>query len=296
MKACFVHLVIARALSMPPAPSPPAPLSPAPAPLSPPPAPRTLPASVQSDNVVRYFAFGSNLDPEKMASRGKNSSAIPYVARWPCVAHGFRLAFNMRGFPPLEPAMASIAESDGEACPGCVYEMAGEAYEALWRSEGGAMPRSPYREVVVRVTPRDGPAVDAITLAAEDWARLRNDAMPSARYLGIIERGARGLGFEAHADHLATMPRADPSILVKVVAASHGTVNIGCYRLGWGKILAPVRAACYACLYGGRSRLLRLLSEAALVAVLLPGALAGVAVRAVRRALGLPPLTFAPPS
>ena len=69
-----------------------------------------LPSSVIHDNnAVRYFAFGSNLDPSKMASRGKNASAIPYAKRWACVGYGYRLAFNMRGFPSLAPAMASIA-------------------------------------------------------------------------------------------------------------------------------------------------------------------------------------------
>ena len=76
-----------------------------------------LPSSVIHDNNVRYFAFGSNLDPSKMASRGKNASAIPYAKRWACVAHGYRLAFNMRGFPPLEPAMAGIEPSPGQECP-----------------------------------------------------------------------------------------------------------------------------------------------------------------------------------
>ena len=168
-----------------------------------------LPSSVIHDSTVRYFAFGSNLDPSKMASRGKNASAIPYAKRWACVAHGYRLAFNMRGFPPLEPAMASIAESANDECPGCVYEMALDDYEALWRSEGGAMKKCPYREVVVRVSRPDGPDVDAVTLAAEDWCRLRSDAIPSKRYLGIIETGARSLGLEAHADALAWLRTVD---------------------------------------------------------------------------------------
>ena len=255
-----------------------------------------LPSSVIHDNNVRYFAFGSNLDPSKMASRGKNASAIPYAKRWACVAHGYRLAFNMRGFPPLEPAMASIAESADDECPGCVYEMALDDYEALWRSEGGAMPRSPYREVVVRVSRPNGPDVDAVTLAAEDWCRLRSDAIPSKRYLGIIETGARSLGLEAHADALAKMPRADPSRLLRLVATSHGTISIACYRLGLSGLLAPVRLWCYACLYGGKSPLLRFASEALIATALFPGAVLGAIVRLARRALRLPALSFAPPS
>ena len=97
---------------------------------------RPLPASVVDANgLVRYFAFGSNLASSKMGSRGKNSSALAYERRWPAVAHDQRLAFNMRGFPPLEPAMAGIEPSPGQECPGCVYEMSRDAYEALWRRD-----------------------------------------------------------------------------------------------------------------------------------------------------------------
>ena len=79
---------------------------------------RPLPASVVDANgLVRYFAFGSNLAKSKMGSRGKNSSALAYERRWPAVAHNQRLAFNMRGFPPLEPAMAGIEPSPGQECP-----------------------------------------------------------------------------------------------------------------------------------------------------------------------------------
>ena len=79
---------------------------------------RPLPASVVDANgLVRYFAFGSNLASSKMGSRGKNSSALAYERRWPAVARDQRLAFNMRGFPPLEPAMAGIEPSPGQECP-----------------------------------------------------------------------------------------------------------------------------------------------------------------------------------
>ena len=46
---------------------------------------------------------------------------------------------------------------------GCVYEMSRDAYEALWRSEGGAMKKTPYQEVVVSVRDSSGRDVDAIT-------------------------------------------------------------------------------------------------------------------------------------
>ena len=106
--------------------------------------PRSLDPSLTScwtgQGTIRYFAFGSNLGEEKLRNRGPNGTKIDFVTRSPAVARGHRLAFNMRMFPPLEPAMASIEPSEGEQCEGgaCI-EMDMASFDALWRSEGGYM-------------------------------------------------------------------------------------------------------------------------------------------------------------
>ena len=257
---------------------------------------RPLPASVVDANgLVRYFAFGSNLASSKMGSRGKNSSALAYERRWPAVAHDQRLAFNMRGFPPLEPAMAGIEPRPGQECPGCVYEMSRDAYEALWRSEGGAMKKTPYQEVVVSVRNASGRDVDAITCQVSAWAALRRDGVPSARYLGIIEEGARELGLVDYADALSKRPRANPSGFLRAVAGAHGVVSLTLYRRNLSHLLAPLRSACFLLTYGGRRPWLRALSEALTAAVLLPTAAVGSVVRLYRSARGLPPIVFGPP-
>ncbi len=258
---------------------------------------RPLPASVVDANgLVRYFAFGSNLASSKMGSRGKNSSALAYERRWPAVAHDQRLAFNMRGFPPLEPAMAGIEPSPGQECPGCVYEMSRDAYEALWRSEGGAMKKTPYQEVVVSVRdPATQRTVDAITCQVSAWAALRRDGVPSARYLGIIEEGARELGLVEYADALSKRPRANPSGFLRAVAGAHGVVSLTLYRRNLSHLLAPLRSACFVLTYGGRRPWLRALSEALTAAVLLPTAAVGSVIRLYRSARGLPPIVFGPP-
>ena len=53
------------------------------------------------------------------------------------------------------------------------------------------MKKTPYQEVVVSVRDASGRDVDAITCQVSAWAALRRDGVPSARYLGIIEEGAR---------------------------------------------------------------------------------------------------------
>ena len=119
--------------------------------------PHSLPPVVLTPRgLVRYFAFGSNLGAEKLRNRGYNGTAISWESRRAATVRGYRLAFNMRMFPPLEPAMASIEPCPGSVCEGALIEMDVESYEALWRSEGGGMARSPYEEVVVPVVVEGG--------------------------------------------------------------------------------------------------------------------------------------------
>ncbi|KAJ1625189.1 hypothetical protein T492DRAFT_1041436 [Pavlovales sp. CCMP2436] len=262
---------------------------------------------------VRYFAFGSNLSEEKLRNRGSNGTTITWTSRLPAVAPGHRLAFNMRMFPPIEPAMASIEPCDGGECEGALLELSLESYDALWRSEGGAMDRPSYQEIVVPVaalrphsTPADAPPsseslrreapVNALTFRAAPWTRLRRDAPPSARYLAIILAGARELGLPSASTTLSSMPSAAPSKLLLAVARAHGVVSLLLSRVGLRKALAPLRTACYALLYCGPSRPLRLLSEVATLTLLAPTATVGVLIRAARRAAGLPDFSFGPPA
>ena len=87
------------------------------------------------------------------------------LERVPAVVRDHRLAFNLRMFPPLEPAMASIEESTGDCCEGALYTLTSQGYEELWRSEGGAMERPGYEELVVTAE-AGGESVQAITLQA----------------------------------------------------------------------------------------------------------------------------------
>ena len=179
---------------------------------------------------------------------------------------------------------------------GCVYEMSRDAYEALWRSEGGAMKKTPYQEVVVSVRdPATQRTVDAITCQVSAWAALRRDGVPSARYLGIIEEGARELGLVEYADALSKRPRANPSRFLRAVAGAHGVVSLTLYRRNLSHLLAPLRSACFVLTYGGRRPWLRALSEALTAAVLLPTAAVGSVIRLYRSARGLPPIVFGPP-
>ena len=157
------------------------------------------------------------------------------------------------------------------------------------------MKKTPYQEVVVSVRDASGRDVDAITCQVSAWAALRRDGVPSARYLGIIEEGARELGLVEYADALSKRPRANPSRFLRAVAGAHGVVSLTLYRRNLSHLLAPLRSACFVLTYGGRRPWLRALSEALTAAVLFPTAAVGSVIRLYRSARGLPPIVFGPP-
>ena len=260
--------------------------------------PRALPPSVLcEDGSVRYFAFGSNLLRSKMEGRG-DTEILSCV---PALVTDHRLAFNMRMFPPLEPSMASIEPSTGDTCEGALYTLTRDGYDALWASEGGAMERPGYEETVVQARVGDEMVVDAITLRAAPWMRLRRDAPPSARYKKLIVDGANELGLSpGYIARLSDLPATSLSKGLTAIVRAHGVVAVLLFRLSMvlkapalRNALVPLRAACYALMRGKSprrsgvgSQVLDLASEVATGALLLPTAACGAMIRCVLQLLG----------
>lgn len=65
---------------------------------------RSLDPATDDDELVWYFAFGSNMDPDVL---GKVRQVFPTQSH-PCKAVGYTLTFSHIGLPYLEPAFASI--------------------------------------------------------------------------------------------------------------------------------------------------------------------------------------------
>lgn len=124
------------------------------------------------------------------------------------VVPNYRLAFNLRGFPPIEPGMGSLEPTNSgakalltyehEECHGALVKLTPENYEKVMRSEGVGLARSDqgYDEVVVDAYPygKLKSPVKAIALRARDHVRLNYDPRPSARYMAILKEGAKELG------------------------------------------------------------------------------------------------------
>ncbi len=128
-----------------------------------------------------YAAYGSNLDPDRMAARCPHSPqrGIGWLAGW-------RLTFGAedRGW---EGALATVVESPGAHVFVAMYDITDVDAAALDEWEGGDLEL--YRRLRVRVEALDG--------AARPWLYVLDafeGGLPSARYLGLMADAAEAAG------------------------------------------------------------------------------------------------------
>jgi len=138
----------------------------------------------RSSGDVWYFAYGSNLHPQRRATRAELSP----IALAAGTLGGWRLVFDMPGVPPAEPAMASIRRDPTSEVHGLLLRLRAVDFAALIRSEGGD--RFYVREQVEVIT-YDGDEVTAEVFVAAPGRRLQRERAPSRRYLELIREGAR---------------------------------------------------------------------------------------------------------
>ncbi|PCC73948.1 Gamma-glutamyl cyclotransferase, AIG2-like [Nannocystis exedens] len=138
----------------------------------------------RSSGDVWYFAYGSNLHPQRRATR----AGLSPVDSAPGTLCGWRLVFDMPGVPPAEPAMASIRRDATGEVHGLLLRLRAQEFAALVGSEGGD--RFYVREQV-EVIAYDGRGVIAEVFVAAPGRRLQREGTPSRRYLELIREGAR---------------------------------------------------------------------------------------------------------
>jgi len=187
--------------------------------------------AIENNKPLYYFGVGSNLSRKKLEERSICGKKISPLSFEPCVIPHHRLAFNLRAFPPLEPAMGSLEplpsfydnkDSDEvvdgtskqdknrqvsrplksyerEECHGALIKLSTEDYERVYKSEGGGQGlMQGYEEYIVQCIPYDKSKrpVPAVAFRVRDHARLSNDPCPSQRYMNIIKEGANELGLK----------------------------------------------------------------------------------------------------
>lgn len=178
--------------------------------------------SLKQKRPIYYFGIGSNLSRKKLESRSICGSKIRILSMEAAVVPGYRLAFNMRALPPLEPGMGSLepvtedsSDSSGalypycrNECHGALIQLDSEEYEKIMRSEGISHQTNNktdvdpnligYEEIVVTAQPygKNRPPVQAVALRARPHFRLKRDPCPSKRYMQMLRDGSKELGID----------------------------------------------------------------------------------------------------
>lgn len=134
-----------------------------------------------AETAVWYFAFGANMSSRVLARR-----RVTPISSEPARLSGYRLAFQERGIPFVEPAFASIEPADGDAVHGVLMRLERAAFARIDSSEGPG-----YELLDVDVIGRDSGRVCATAFTSR---RPVVGLRPSRRYLGLLCEGARENG------------------------------------------------------------------------------------------------------
>ncbi len=132
------------------------------------------------------FAYGGNMNPRVLSER-REISPLESVAG--CL-QDYRLVFNTRGFPWIEPAFANVEAAPGCRVHGVLHRLTKEQFARLDRYEWGGVA---YRHLETDVTAYDGRRIRATVYSARYVSR---EKPPSCRYLSLIREGARVSGLD----------------------------------------------------------------------------------------------------
>jgi len=135
--------------------------------------------------VIWYFAYGSNMNPARLADQRLKERAVQMGPRIGGRLDGWRLAFNKIARAPEGAAAGNIVEAPGEVVHGTLNQMpdAGLAVLDIWEGVAGGH----YRRQTVRVVRVDtGEAVEAVTYVA---LKVGEGLKPTREYLSHLLAG-----------------------------------------------------------------------------------------------------------
>ena len=172
--------------------------------------------------IIRYFAYGSNMNPARVRERGLGVEDVRGAALL-----GFKLVFDKVSRRHPGAAHANIVHAPGERVEGVLYRLSG-AEEILKMDPFERAPWNYGRDVVLvhlsrRPNP-DGPRVAAWTYFANQAAR-RQGLKPPAEYLAHLLAGKDYLSknyFERLARTEVALADASATDASATGAAAHG--------------------------------------------------------------------------
>ncbi len=135
-------------------------------------------------SLVYYFAYGSNVAPERMKER-----KVKFKSRERGGLRGWKLVFNKRGMDGT--GKANIEREEGGVVEGALYLLKKEELEKLYPYEGfkgKGNPSNHYDLVEVEVERENGERVKALTFVALPWV-IDNSVKPARWYLNLILKG-----------------------------------------------------------------------------------------------------------
>lgn len=286
--------------------------------------PKEILDALDRNEDVFYFGVGSNLSRTRLESRGICGKKIHPISMEPCVIHHCRLAFNFKWSPPLEPCFGSLEplpsfyeQKDAKAdhptivqrsdskplllyrepeCHGALIKISSHDYELVHKSEGGGMgANSGYEEIMVDCVPYDKskPAVRAVAYRGREHTRLARDSCPSKRYMDIIRKGAAELCLaKSYQQWLNEYPVQRPPGLVLRMVAKYSMVFTFTLSLGLNiHVIESIQTLLLFQVYvlPTEPRWKQIIGEIAAIAIMIPTACLGLALRKVLERTGLMP-------
>ncbi|MEM2180329.1 MAG: gamma-glutamylcyclotransferase family protein [Nitrososphaeria archaeon] len=129
---------------------------------------------------LNYFAYGSNMDPERMLERG-----ISFSKRFHALLEGWKLEFNKISYRNPNEGFANIVPCKGNFVEGILYEIISSYLSKLDKYEGDP---EHYNRIKVHVRLNNGIQLDAITYVANP-KKIKDGLRPSREYLSHLLKG-----------------------------------------------------------------------------------------------------------
>lgn len=126
---------------------------------------------------MKYFAYGSNMDKERMIERGLN-----FTSRQFGKLDGYKLVFNKKSKQGMA---ANIEQSNIEYIEGVLYDFPDNELSNLDSKEGYP---NHYDRIQVVVLTSDGDSIEATTYIAKQ-DKIINGLSPKKEYLSHLLKG-----------------------------------------------------------------------------------------------------------
>ena len=123
---------------------------------------------------MKYFAYGSNMDPERMSER-----SISFSQRTHAILKGYRLEFNKVASRNPQEGYANVVKFQNGIVEGVIYEILDSELSKLDRFEGYP---DHYDRLMIKVQLDDGQKLEAIIYIAQP-DKIAEGLKPSRDYL-----------------------------------------------------------------------------------------------------------------